>query len=84
MVSIIDLLKEYNDDNKNDELVIQLEDLEVSFDKIEMTYEYEAPETDKEKHLTTFSHSFNVEFDQSVVDEITEKVKAIRNSITKA
>ena len=84
LVSIIELLKEYNDDGKNDELILQLEDLEVSFGKIEMTYEYEAPETDKDKRLTTFNHSFNVEFDQSVVDKITEKVKAIRNSITKA
>ena len=84
LVSIIELLKEYNVDSKNDELIVQLEDLEISFDKIEMTYEYEAPETDKEKHLTTFNHSFSVEFNQSVVDEITEKVKAIRNSITKA
>ncbi|NRA10823.1 MAG: hypothetical protein HRT57_02570 [Crocinitomicaceae bacterium] len=84
LVSIVELLTEYNVENKNDELIAQLEDLKVSFDKIEMTYEYEAPETDKEKHLTIFNHSFNVEFDQTVVDEITQKVKAIRNSITKA
>ena len=61
-----------------------MQDLKVSFEKIDMAYEYEAPETDKEKHLTTFNHSFNVEFTEEVVVEIREKVKAIRNSITKA
>lgn len=84
LISIIELLSEYNDDKKNDDLIAQLEDLRVSFEKIEMTYEYEAPETNKEKHLTTFNHTFKVEFDQDVVKEITDKVRAIRNSITKA
>ena len=84
LLSIIELLNEYNDKNKNNELIVQLEDLKISFEKIDMTYEYEAPETIEEKHITTFNHKFNVEFDQEIVDEITEKVRAIRNSITKA
>jgi hypothetical protein len=82
--SIIDLLTEYNDDNLNDDLIAQLKDLKLSFDKIEMIYDYNAPDTDKEKHKTTFNHSFNVEFGEDVVNEITEKVGAIRTSIIKA
>lgn len=84
LVSIIELLQEYNDDNLNDELIEQLEDLKVSFDKIEMIYEYNAPDTEKSKHKTTFNHSFDVEFSEEVVKEITDKVSAIRTSIIKA
>jgi hypothetical protein len=82
--SIIDLLKEYNDDNNNDELISSLEDLQESFDKIDVEYEFSAPETDKDKHMTTFHHSFQVQFDETVVNEITEKIRTIRNSIIKA
>jgi hypothetical protein len=81
--SIIDLLVEYNKGGSNDELIAQLEDLQVSFDKIAMTYEYEAPETDKDKKITTFNHKLKVEFSKEVLTEITTKLGAIRGSIIK-
>lgn len=81
--SIIDLLAEYNKGGSNDELLNQLKDLQVSFDKIAMTYEYEAPETDKDKKMTTFNHKLTVEFTKEVMSEITSKLGAIRNSIIK-
>lgn len=82
--SILELLTEYNEDESNNELIAQLTDLKASFDKIALSYEYEAPDTDAKNHFTTFNHSFEVEFDQSVVTEITKKIKDIRNSIIKA
>jgi hypothetical protein len=82
--SIIDLLKEYNRGGSNDELIKSLEELKVSFDKIEFNYEYAAPETDKENKITTFHHTLEVEFDDSVLDEITSKLREIRQSIIKA
>lgn len=82
--SIIELLTEYNKGGSNDELIKGLEDLKTSFDKIAFNYEYAAPETDKEKKVTTFHHTLEVEFNDGVMDEITEKLRAIRGSIIKA
>jgi len=83
LTSIIELLVEYNKGGSNDALIAQLKDLQVSFDKINMTYEYEAPETDKSKKLTTFNHKLTVEFTKEVLTEVTTKLGAIRNSIIK-
>lgn len=82
--SIIDLLREYNKANSNDELIAGLEGLKESFDKITFNYEYSAPETDAENKLTTFHHSLDVEFTEEVMSEIIEKLRVIRSSIIKA
>ena len=58
--SIIDILTEYNDNNQNDLLIAEMSDLKVSFDKIEMNYQYSAPETDKDKKVTTFTHTLEI------------------------
>lgn len=82
--SIVDLLKTYNKGGSNDELISSLEDLKTSFDKISFNYEYSAPETDKENKLTTFHHTLEVEFEDSVLEEITTKLREIRQNIIKA
>jgi hypothetical protein len=83
LTSIIELLTEYNKGGSNDAIIAELKDLQVSFDKITMNYEYEAPETDKDKKLTTFNHKLNVEFSKEVMTEITDKLRVIRGSIIK-
>lgn len=82
--SIIELLSEYNQDESNNELIEQLSDLKISFDKIVVEYEYAAPETDAKKRFTTFHNTSSVDFEESVVIEVTEKLANIRNSIIKA
>lgn len=84
LTSIIELLTEYNNNKENDELIASLQDLKLSFDKIEFKYEYAAPETDVETKTTTFSHTLEVGFEDTVLKEITSKLQAIRNSIIKA
>ena len=82
--SIIDLLNTYNKSGSNDKLIAQLEDLRLSFDKIDFQYEYAAPETDKDSKLTVFNHTLVVSFEETVMKEIKTKLTAIRVSITKA
>lgn len=81
--SILEILTEYNKSGENDELIDQLESLSSSFDKIKMNYEYSAPETDAEEHLTTFHHTLEVEVSEEIVQEIGTKVKEIRANIIK-
>lgn len=82
--SIIDLLTEYNKGGSNDGLIEMFKDLKLSFDKIEMNYEYAAPETDADKKLTTFHHSLDIVIDDVILKEILTKIEAIRSNITKA
>jgi len=81
--SIIDILNEYNIDKQNDLLIAELKDLKVSFDKIEMNYKYSAPETDKAKKVTTFTHTLEIKLDKKILDEIESKIDAIRSNIIK-
>jgi len=82
--SIIELLSQYNDDNTNDELLAQLKDLKVSFDKIILEYVYDAPSTEASKNRMKLNHTYNIEFDTAVAKEITSKISEIRNNIIKA
>ncbi len=81
--SIIDILTEYNDNNQNDLLIAEMTDLKVSFDKIEMNYHYSAPETDKDKKVTTFTHTLEIKIDAKILGEIESKIEAIRTNIIK-
>ena len=81
--SIIDILTEYNENNQNDLLIAEMKDLKVSFDKIEMNYQYSAPETDKDKKITTFTHTLEIKFDAKILGEIESKIEAIRTNIIK-
>ncbi|MGB0915086.1 MAG: hypothetical protein ACPGVI_03395 [Crocinitomicaceae bacterium] len=82
--SIIDILSEYNKGGSNDTLIAELKDLRTSFDKIEMNYEYAAPETDDEAKLTTFHHTLELNFDKATLVEIGTKLTQIRSNIIKA
>lgn len=82
--SIIELLSQYNDDHTNDELLVQLKDLKVSFDKIVLEYVYDAPSIDADKKKMKLNHTYNIEFDQAIAAEITTKIAAIRQGIIKA
>lgn len=82
--TLIELLSEYNMEGKNDELIAQLKDLMGSFEKIELTYEYEAPETDEKKKMTTLTHRLTVKMSDEVLNEIRTKITTIRTNIIKA
>jgi len=83
IMSIIDILKEYNEENQNDALLAQLEDLKLSFDKVMITYEFIAPDTDQENKTTNIRHKSEVIMEDSILKEIESKISIIRSSIIK-
>ncbi len=84
LATLIDLLTEYNKGQQSDELIVGLKDLMTSFEKIDLKYEYEAPETDEKKRMTTLTHRLTVNISDTVLNEIRTKITSIRNNIIKA
>jgi len=82
--SIIDILTEYNKGGSNDALIAELNDLKISFDKIEMSHEFVAPEPDEENKETAINHVMNIKIDSVILDEIKTKIEKIRSNITKS
>ena len=83
LTSIIDILNEYNDNGKNDLLISNLKELQKSYDKVMINYEYNTPETFEDKKTTHFRHSIIIQMDDSLIDEINQKIQDIRNLIIK-
>lgn len=79
--TIIEILKEYNKMGANDDLITQMEDLMVSFEKVEMVYEFVEPDTDETKKITTLRHKISFNISNDVLLEIATKIGGIRNSI---
>lgn len=82
--TLIELLQEYNDEGKNDQLIEELKDLMATFEKIDLKYEYEMPETDEKEKLTKLTHRLTVTVSDAVLEEIRSKITSIRNNIIKA
>lgn len=81
--SLVEILKTYNTDDQNNDLITSLEELNVLFKQINTEYYYNSPETDKSQYTTTLNHTVKVEASKEVIDLITKKIAFIRNSITK-
>lgn len=79
--SICAILKEYNKKGANDNLLMQMEDLLVSFDAIVINYTYVEPKTNVQAKTTTLNHSISFEISEKTLNEITNKISVIRASI---
>ena len=79
--TIIEILGEYNTKGENDKLIKQMKDLKVSFDLIKIDYVFVKPITDAKKKLTILQHTSKVTIDPKVLEAISTKVHAIRESI---
>jgi len=81
--TIIDILTEYNPKGMNDELITSMQSLSETFNRVSISHEYVAPETDKENKTTIFRNQTEVSIEENVLSEILEKVESIRLSIIK-
>lgn len=82
LATIIEILTEYNDNKVNDELIQDLTDLQFYFNKVQFNYTYKEPTTDAENKMTTLNHSLQVKIDTDIMNQITMKVRTIRQKIT--
>jgi len=81
LYTIIDILKEYNKSNTNNDLIQDLEDLRFFFDKVIIDYQFVEPKTDSKNKITTLQHDISVRIDTDVLNQITLKVRSIRENI---
>jgi len=82
--SIIGVLEEYNKGGSNNELISELDALRVIFDDVVLDYNYSAPDTDADNHLTTLHHTLDVQITKAVMEKIKSKITSIRSNIIKA
>lgn len=81
LYTIIEILKEYNKGGSNDDLISDLNDLKFYFDKVSIDYQYVAPKTDAKNKTTTLQHNIVVKINTDILNQITMKVKDIRENI---
>jgi len=75
------MLERYFNEPGVEEIYNDLNDIRNSFNKVNINYEYVAPETDKEKKTTTLKSNATVEMSDEVFNEIVEKINTIRTKI---
>ncbi len=75
------MLERYFNEPGVEEVYNDLDDIRTSFNKVNIKYEYIAPETNKGKKTTTLKSKATVEMSDEVFNEIVEKINTIRTKI---
>ena len=81
--TIIEILSEYNKTRMNDQLINDLKDLQLYFEKVSVEYQYVEPKTDAQKKITTLQHKITYSIDQNTLENITAQIKKIREKVIK-
>jgi hypothetical protein len=81
LYTIIDILEEYNKGGSNDDLIKDMKDLRIYFDKVNVDYQFVEPKTDAKNKTTTLQHKISYKIDTDVLNQITLKVRTIRENI---
>lgn len=81
LLTIIEILKEYNKMGTNDILIAQMSDLLISFEEIKMNYTYVEPVTNAASKTTTLKHSISFEISDKTLKDISDKLTTIRTKI---
>lgn len=77
------LLEKYIMQPGVEEYYNELDDIRMVFEKVNIKYEFVAPETDKENKITTIKSKSTVEMTDEVYQEIITKIEALRTKIVK-
>ncbi len=83
LYTIIEILEEYNKAGSNDELIRDMKDLRLYFDKVSIDYQFVQPKTNAKEKTTTLQHNISYKIDTDVLNQITLKVQSIREKILK-
>jgi len=79
--TILEILKEYNVDGVNDEILAQLGGLNELFQTVEISNEFVEPVTDESKKLTTIKNKSTMIMSAELEESIRAKVAEIRAAI---
>ncbi len=79
--TILEILKEYNVDGVNDEILAQLGGLNELFQTVEISNEFVEPVTDESKKLTTIKNKSTMTMSAELEESIRNKVAEIRATI---
>jgi hypothetical protein len=83
LTTIIEILEEYNKDGSNDELIKDMKNLKIEFDKVVVDYQFVEPKTDAKNKTTTLQHKITYKINADILNQIATKVQTIRNNILK-
>lgn len=83
LYTIIEILEEYNKGGSNDDLIKDMKDLRIYFDKVSVDYQFVEPKTDAKNKTTTLQHNISYKINTDVLNQITLKVETIRENILK-
>ncbi len=75
------MLTRYFNEPGVEEVYNDLDEVRKSFNKVNVNYEYIAPETNKDKRTTTFKSKATVDMSDEVFNDIVDKIKTIRTKI---
>jgi hypothetical protein len=75
------MLTRYFNEPGVEEVYKDLDDVRNSFNKVNINYQYIAPETNKDKRTTTFKSKATVDMSDEIFNEIVGKIKTIRTKI---
>ena len=78
------MLERYIAEPGVEEVYHDLDDIRMSFEKVNIKYEYIKPDINKEKKVTTIKSKTSVEMTDEVFKEIVEKIAALRAKIINA
>jgi hypothetical protein len=79
--NLIGLITQQNGDGRFDSMLEDLEDLKSSFAKVNSSYTWVEPETRPEEKLTIIKSKSSVQLDDALLQEISQKISALRNNI---
>jgi len=81
LITIIELLEDYNADEFYTQLIDDLKELKTDFDKIEFNYQFIEPQTVEAESLTIIKSKTAITIDDETMKSIISKVEAIRNNL---
>lgn len=82
LLTIIEILEQYNKKGANDDLIADMNDLLGYFEDIKMEYDFVQPKTDAKNKITTLQHKTTVTIDSNTLNFINQKITSIRDKIT--
>lgn len=81
IMTIIEILENNCQSDENRELIYAFKDLSLTFENVQLIYEYAPPKTDEKTKTTILMHKTTTKIDPTTLDDISTKIENIRKMI---